>query len=255
MWSTDVFIEESEKLKKTKSSIYSSNLYKMNPYEDIEYKNIDIPELKLSSITFNILCHPILPHIFIGNINGELLYYRYITLKEFHNSKNLNLLKHKLIWSKNTYHTNNIRSLSFMKDCNYKILISADNKGIINIIHIDNGTLLYTFTLENTSICKVISFQYNSIIISDEEGQLIRYKLHGYSKNQQLEQEYTIKNHTLIWKIQEAGDYISDLCIIKHKNLNLLLVTSGDGFFDFVEGITVLSQNGQIIFPNAEPFG
>ncbi|WP_410488899.1 cell surface protein SprA [Algibacter sp. L3A6] len=31
--------------------------------------------------------------------------------------------------------------------------------------------------------------------------------------------------------------------------------TSGDGFFDFVEGITVLSQNGQIIFPNAEPFG
>ena len=31
--------------------------------------------------------------------------------------------------------------------------------------------------------------------------------------------------------------------------------TSGDGFFDFVEGITVFSQNGQIIFPNAEPFG
>lgn len=31
--------------------------------------------------------------------------------------------------------------------------------------------------------------------------------------------------------------------------------TNGDGFFDFVEGITVLSEGGKIIFPNAEPFG
>ena len=31
--------------------------------------------------------------------------------------------------------------------------------------------------------------------------------------------------------------------------------TNGDGFFDFVPGITVLPQNGKIIFPNAEPFG
>jgi len=31
--------------------------------------------------------------------------------------------------------------------------------------------------------------------------------------------------------------------------------TNGDGFFDFVQGITVLPQNGKIIFPNAEPFG
>ncbi len=29
----------------------------------------------------------------------------------------------------------------------------------------------------------------------------------------------------------------------------------GDGFFDFVPGITVLTQNGKIIFTNAEPFG
>ncbi|WP_111307682.1 cell surface protein SprA [Confluentibacter sediminis] len=30
---------------------------------------------------------------------------------------------------------------------------------------------------------------------------------------------------------------------------------NGDGFFDFVPGITVITQNGKIIFPNAEPFG
>ena len=29
----------------------------------------------------------------------------------------------------------------------------------------------------------------------------------------------------------------------------------GDGFFDFVEGMTVLTQNGKIIFTKAEPFG
>jgi cell surface protein SprA len=31
--------------------------------------------------------------------------------------------------------------------------------------------------------------------------------------------------------------------------------TNGDGFFDFVPGITVLPQNGKIIFTKAEPFG
>ncbi|MBP0904647.1 cell surface protein SprA [Mariniflexile gromovii] len=31
--------------------------------------------------------------------------------------------------------------------------------------------------------------------------------------------------------------------------------TKGDGFFDYVEGITVISQSGKIIFPSAEPFG
>lgn len=29
----------------------------------------------------------------------------------------------------------------------------------------------------------------------------------------------------------------------------------GDGFFDFVPGITVIPQNGRIVFPSAEPFG
>ena len=31
--------------------------------------------------------------------------------------------------------------------------------------------------------------------------------------------------------------------------------TNGDGFFDFVPGITVIRQNGKIIFTNVEPFG
>ncbi|MBU2927014.1 cell surface protein SprA [Winogradskyella psychrotolerans] len=31
--------------------------------------------------------------------------------------------------------------------------------------------------------------------------------------------------------------------------------TQGDGFFDYVEGVTVLSQNGKIIFTKSEPFG
>src|SRR5690606_35127979 len=31
--------------------------------------------------------------------------------------------------------------------------------------------------------------------------------------------------------------------------------TNGDGFFDFVPGITVLPQNGKIVFTKVEPFG
>ncbi len=38
-------------------------------------------------------------------------------------------------------------------------------------------------------------------------------------------------------------------------NLNNDPQAKGDGFFDFVEGITVISQNGKIIFTSAEPFG
>ena len=38
-------------------------------------------------------------------------------------------------------------------------------------------------------------------------------------------------------------------------NIYADIVSDGDGFFDFVSGITVLPEDGQIIFPSVEPFG
>nr|WP_179374705.1 cell surface protein SprA [Winogradskyella wichelsiae] len=38
-------------------------------------------------------------------------------------------------------------------------------------------------------------------------------------------------------------------------NFNGDAQAQGDGFFDYVEGVTILSQNGKIIFTKAEPFG
>jgi len=38
-------------------------------------------------------------------------------------------------------------------------------------------------------------------------------------------------------------------------NNNLTAGNAGDGFFDFIEGLTVNSKNGSIIFPTIEPFG
>jgi cell surface protein SprA len=38
-------------------------------------------------------------------------------------------------------------------------------------------------------------------------------------------------------------------------NLNSQLDTQSDGFFDFIEGVTVMSDRGKIIFPYVEPFG
>ena len=35
----------------------------------------------------------------------------------------------------------------------------------------------------------------------------------------------------------------------------MILRTKGDGFFDFVPGITVIPQNGKIVFTKVEPFG
>src|SRR5690606_27295399 len=53
---------------------------------------------------------------------------------------------------------------------------------------------------------------------------------------------------------------IQETMLLKVFNLDKLNYNNdpqanGDGFFDFVPGITVLTQNGKIIFPNAEPFG
>jgi cell surface protein SprA len=53
---------------------------------------------------------------------------------------------------------------------------------------------------------------------------------------------------------------LKDTILLRLMNLDNLnsqndYTKSGDGMFDFIEGVTVLSQNGRIIFPKLEPFG
>lgn len=53
---------------------------------------------------------------------------------------------------------------------------------------------------------------------------------------------------------------INDKTILNLMNLDRLdqnqnNIPEGDGFFDYVEGITINSQNGYLIFPTIEPFG
>jgi len=55
-------------------------------------------------------------------------------------------------------------------------------------------------------------------------------------------------------------DAIEETPLLRFFNLDKLNFnndpqTNGDGFFDFVSGITVIQQNGKIIFTNVEPFG
>lgn len=55
-------------------------------------------------------------------------------------------------------------------------------------------------------------------------------------------------------------DPIEETPLLRFFNLDKLNFnndpqTNGDGFFDFVSGITVIQQNGKIIFTNVEPFG
>ena len=56
------------------------------------------------------------------------------------------------------------------------------------------------------------------------------------------------------------GNPISETTLLKLFNLDRLNFNNdpqvnGDGFFDFVPGLTVIPQNGKIIFTKAEPFG
>jgi cell surface protein SprA len=61
------------------------------------------------------------------------------------------------------------------------------------------------------------------------------------------------------------GTSVADINLLKLLNWDRLNVnndsqqngngTSGDGLFDFVQGITVDAQNGRVIFTKAKPFG
>lgn len=57
-----------------------------------------------------------------------------------------------------------------------------------------------------------------------------------------------------------AGQAVSELPLLNLLRLDVLdgsnaPVDQGDGYFDFIEGITIDSQNGYVIFPSVEPFG
>jgi cell surface protein SprA len=67
-------------------------------------------------------------------------------------------------------------------------------------------------------------------------------------------------NGDLITPTTEEGDLIQGTPLIRLFHLDRLNFNNdpqerGDGFFDYVEGQTVLSQNGKIIFTKVEPFG
>tara|TARA_R110002073_G_scaffold40547_5_gene115252 strand:+ start:406053 stop:413159 length:7107 start_codon:yes stop_codon:yes gene_type:complete len=57
-----------------------------------------------------------------------------------------------------------------------------------------------------------------------------------------------------------TADAISEQPLLNLLRLDILdgtnnILDGGDGYFDFVEGITIDSQNGYVIFPTVEPFG
>lgn len=71
---------------------------------------------------------------------------------------------------------------------------------------------------------------------------------------------------SVMYQSDSAGIYVNYLPEGKIKNQNLLKVLKldrlnrqnklrPDGYFDFIEGYTIQSQNGRIIFPVLEPFG
>jgi cell surface protein SprA len=72
----------------------------------------------------------------------------------------------------------------------------------------------------------------------------------------------------IVYKNEETNTYVNSLPAGEFKNIPLLRVMNldnlntqldytekGDGMYDFIEGVTVLSQSGRIIFPVLEPFG
>jgi cell surface protein SprA len=67
-------------------------------------------------------------------------------------------------------------------------------------------------------------------------------------------------NGTPVTGSTDDNDLIENVPLLRVFNLDKLNFNNdpqsrGDGFFDFVPGITVIPQNGKIVFTSAEPFG
>lgn len=61
-------------------------------------------------------------------------------------------------------------------------------------------------------------------------------------------------------KTEIGSEKVSEIPLLNLLKLDLLdgtnnIISGGDGYFDFVEGVTVNSNDGLIIFPTVEPFG
>lgn len=72
--------------------------------------------------------------------------------------------------------------------------------------------------------------------------------------------ETGIRLYNIPDKKQVLSDSIKNEKFIRHLNLDNLntqlnYVPDGDGIFDFIDGVTIRTKNGRIIFPIIEPFG
>ena len=90
------------------------------------------------------------------------------------------------------------------------------------------------------------------------------YNINAYSiQNKKFKLDIVYQSDTAgtyVYTIPEGN--IKDKTLLKVMNLDRLNSKNevvpgggGDGFFDFVEGYTIISSNGRIIFPVVEPFG
>ena len=58
-----------------------------------------------------------------------------------------------------------------------------------------------------------------------------------------------------IWPVKLDQEVLLNTMDLDRLNAYQDLVPEGDGFFDFIPGITVQPRYGRIIFPKVEPFG
>jgi len=140
--------------------------------------------------------------------------------------------------------------------------------------------IAFNFTIGDSTY-QVGEFSSN---VTDSKQTLILKMLKGYSMSPKLPTwDFMMKNvynlgaydlssedfdFNVVYKNDSSGTYVSSLPADELKDITLLRVMnldnlnsqldyaqSGDGMYDFIEGVTVISQSGRIIFPVLEPFG
>ncbi len=129
-------------------------------------------------------------------------------------------------------------------DSNQNLVVKLIRPQLINTTDVSWNLLMKNVYSIGAFNLQREGFRFNVLYRDDFRGQATN---NLFSANEQSIKERTILNITRLDRLDPNNNLTPNAPGRNHER--------GDGFFDFVEGLTVNSRNGSIIFPVIEPFG
>ncbi|MDO6800993.1 cell surface protein SprA [Wenyingzhuangia sp. 1_MG-2023] len=133
--------------------------------------------------------------------------------------------------------------------------IASDENIVVKLVRpqlINTEDVVWNLLMKNVYSIGAYNLQSDGFRMS----LLYRDDATGQATNNLLKaQEEEIKNRTILNLTNLDRLDVNNNSTRVYTSTNGKQYQKGDGFFDFIEGVTISSKNGSIIFPTIEPFG